>query len=245
MLFQKYTPDLNETDLAIYNFIIDDPEKINHMRIRDLAIATHTSTASILRLCKKFGCNGFSEFKVRLSLFLEEQKDILNYSQDRTMLMNFIDKTNDSRFQKLIDQAVEIIKNKKMLIVIGDGFSGIMARYASNYFSAMCIPTFCIDDPHNYPISYFEKDITKDIAIIALSVSGENHNVIQYLTCVELGKCPIISITNTSQNQIAQLSTINIPYFINKENVRFADITSQVPALFIIELLAKKLHTIK
>ncbi|MDH6363885.1 DNA-binding MurR/RpiR family transcriptional regulator [Enterococcus sp. PF1-24] len=52
----------------------------------------------------------------------------------------------------------------------------------------------------------------------------------------------IISITNSSNSTIAKLSDVNIPYYVSREELDGADITSQVPALFTIEYLAKEVR---
>ncbi len=36
------------------------------MKIRELAEEVHVSTTTILRFCKKVGCEGYSEFRLKL-----------------------------------------------------------------------------------------------------------------------------------------------------------------------------------
>ena len=52
MLFLADTPDLNETDLAIYQRVTNHFADIEHVSIRQLAAESNTSTASVLRFCK-------------------------------------------------------------------------------------------------------------------------------------------------------------------------------------------------
>lgn len=54
--------ELNDTELDIYNYIVANLDKVVYMRIRDLATEAHVSTTTILRFCRKFGCNGFRSF---------------------------------------------------------------------------------------------------------------------------------------------------------------------------------------
>ncbi|MFR8961359.1 MAG: MurR/RpiR family transcriptional regulator, partial [Enterococcus faecalis] len=47
----------------------------------------------------------------------------------------------------------------------------------------------------------------------------------------------------SEKSTIAQLSTVTIPYYITTEKSSIADVTSQLPALFLIEKLAKTVST--
>ena len=73
----------NELETSIYNYITQNSEKVVYMRIRELADETHVSTASILRFCRKVNCEGFSEFKVKLKMHLENnQKTIIKSAKN-------------------------------------------------------------------------------------------------------------------------------------------------------------------
>lgn len=65
----------NELETSIYNYISQNLEKVAYMRIRELADETHVSSATILRFCRKLNCEGFSEFKVKLKMYLEKTKE--------------------------------------------------------------------------------------------------------------------------------------------------------------------------
>ena len=66
MLFLLEEVELKPTEMAIYNYINANLDKVIYMRIRELADATYVSTTTILRFCKKFGCQGYADFKSQL-----------------------------------------------------------------------------------------------------------------------------------------------------------------------------------
>ena len=68
---------LNETEVHIYNYVLNNKEKVLDESIRELAHDAHVSTATIVRFCKKLGCEGFLELKYKLkeSLTEEEHKE--------------------------------------------------------------------------------------------------------------------------------------------------------------------------
>ena len=237
MLFLDYQPDLNETDIEVYKAIISDVNAVASMSIRELAEKSHTSTASVLRFCKKFRCTGFSEFKIYLSAYLEslkEEKEVktLDFESE---LLNFLARTQDKFFEDKFDEAVHLLMEKELIIFIGVGSSNVVAEYFSSLFN-MAIR---IEDPSNYPINYLSTELAKKMCIVALSVSGETTEIIQYLNHLNLSESSVIGITSSSNSTLSKLADIAITYNISLEKINEADITTQIPAMYIIEKLAK------
>ncbi|MGM0217738.1 hypothetical protein IGI43_000836 [Enterococcus sp. AZ126] len=129
-----------------------------------------------------------------------------------------------------------------MVIFIGIGTSNIVAEYGALYFSSLFNMAIRIEDPNNYPINYLSSTLAKKMCIIALSVSGETNEIITYLNHLNLSDSSIISVTNNSKSTIARLADINIPYYISIEKIDQSDVTTQIPAIFIIEKLAKEVR---
>ena len=65
----KAAQTLTERETDIRNYFLEHPELIMNMSCHDLGQATFTSAATVTRFCKKFGCKGYPEFKLR---FLNE-----------------------------------------------------------------------------------------------------------------------------------------------------------------------------
>lgn len=65
---------LNELEMQVYHFVIKNRESVMYMTIRELADAAQVSTTTILRFCRKMQCEGYSEFRIRFKLYLEQEK---------------------------------------------------------------------------------------------------------------------------------------------------------------------------
>lgn len=65
---------LNETEAYVYNCVVKNTKKVLNESIRELANDTHVSTATVMRFCKKMGCEGFTELKYRLKESEEMQE---------------------------------------------------------------------------------------------------------------------------------------------------------------------------
>ena len=54
-------------DLAIVNYVLENPKSVTDMTVGELAKATFTSPSSVVRLCKKLGMKGYADFRIKLA----------------------------------------------------------------------------------------------------------------------------------------------------------------------------------
>lgn len=230
---QKY----NNTEISIYKYIVSNNEKIQYMTIRELAHELHLSTSTILRFCNKNGFDGYSEFKKALS----EEIAALNSHpplDDLQELSSFFMRTNSNAFERKIFQATEILKKADLVVFVGMGSSGALAKYGSRYFSNMGKFSIGLEDPY-YPVETYD---CKNTAVIALSESGETKELIEIIRQFQKKDCKILSITNSAISTLAKISNWNFSYNLNQQRINGGyNATTQVPALFIIEMLAKRM----
>lgn len=206
------------------------------MRIRELAEETHVSTATILRFCKKIGCEGFSEFKTKLKLEQKKEKNPIKSSHHA--MLEFFERTLTNDQDESIHQAAALVKQADNIIFIGNGSSGILAEYGARYFSGLGKFSMYIKD-FSYPI---HSKLHKNSVTIALSVSGENRFTIEQLNRLKQEGSQVISITNNKLTTVAKISDINIAYYLTEEYYQYTNITTQVPVVFIIESIAREIH---
>ena len=213
---------LNNLELSLYEYIMKNSKKVIYMRIRELAEEAHVSTTTILRFCKKLNCEGFSEFKVKFKMYIEEN-NIKKVNDDTSEIINFLKNIEGSDLDNRF---------------LGIGSSGILCKYAARYFSSIGKFTVHIDDP------FFPKNFKcyGESLIIALSVSGETPTTIENITRFKKENCTIASITNTENCTIAKISDLNLPYYVQQVKVNYSDITTQIPVLYMIERIGKKLY---
>lgn len=230
---QKY----NETDIRIYKYIISNIDKIQYMTIRELAKELYVSTSTILRFCTKNNFDGYSEFKDALKRELTLQN---NYPpmEDLQELSAFFARANSSAFEEKLLFAVDVIRKADLTIFIGIGSSGTLAKYGARYFSNMGHFAVGLEDAL-YPIESFH---WKNTVVIAFSESGETEKLIEAINQFKQKKCCVLSITNSPLSTLAKLSDWNFSYNLNPRRINGGyNGTTQVPVLFIIEALAKRI----
>lgn len=227
----------NDGDMLIYNYIMKNSQKIPYMTIRELADAVYVSTSTIMRFCKKLDYEGYSEFRVQFKIYLEENKENRPI-EDVSEIINYFDSINNSEFEKNIASVSEVVRQSKQVIFVGVGTSGILGKYGARYFSNIGKFSHYIDDPF-YP-NFGE--VYDDAVVIMLSVSGETKQTINLANHFLEHKCKLVSITNSANSTLAKMSDYNISYYItNKKTKKEYDITTQIPVIFIMESIARRI----
>ncbi len=227
----------NETDMILYRYVCANMEKIQYMTIRELAKETHVSTSTILRFCNKNHFEGYSEFKEALKqeIFSRETQQPM---EDLQELSDFFVRANSSAFEEKLLYAIDAIRKAEMTILIGMGSSGTLAKYGARYFSNMGHFAVGLEDAF-YPIPSFQ---WKNTVVLALSESGETERLIEAVHQFKQKKCRILSITNLSSSTLAKMSDWNFSYHLERKRVNGGyNGTTQIPVIFIIEALAKRI----
>lgn len=228
--------NLNELELSVYEYVIQHKTTVPYMRRRELADEAHVSTTTVLRFCKKMGCDGYNEFKYKLKESVG-QKTGEQIPEDTSEIKAFFERIEGTRFQEKLEKAAAMIARADRVIVVGIGNCGYIGEYAARYFTNLGKFSLYISDAF-YPINMVDADYT--VAIV-LSVSGETVQILESIQGFKKSGCSVITITNSEQSMAAKLSDLNISYYITmRRGELMVDYTSQVPAVYLVECLAKK-----
>ena len=108
MFTHEMIKSFNQLEMDVYNYIISNEEKVVYMKVRELAEEVHVSTTTILRFCKKVGCEGYSEFRLKLKqeVSSKEQKKI---NMDLTAVKDFFERVQTQAFAENIQEAVKLL----------------------------------------------------------------------------------------------------------------------------------------
>lgn len=237
MFDYKMIQSFNELETLVYTYIMKHKEEIKYMTIRELSEAVHVSTSTILRFCKKCGCDGYSEFRIKYKMYLKggKKKPAVDGMDE---ILHFFQSTQTEEFKQILADIELIINEADSIIFIGIGTSGVLGKYGARYFSNLDKFSQCIEDPY-YPISRDQKNTV----VIALSVSGETREVLELVKRFREHNCHIVSITNKASCTLARLSDFNLSYYVMEELARDQyNVTTQVPVLYILETIGRSLR---
>lgn len=228
---------LNNLEMMVYQYVIKNRDKVMYMTIRELADAAGVSTTTVLRFCRKLQCAGYSEFRVRFKLYLE-QSDMPQALSGASEMLSFFRSVNNEEFEQQLDGIVEVILACERIIFVGAGTSGALAKYGARFFSNVGKFSNHIDDPY-FPVT---NDMAKNALAIVLSVSGETEEILRFAGQFSLHHCRVLSITSHEQSRLAKLADYNLSWHMTPMRINGVyDITTQIPVIYILESLGRKL----
>nr|WP_318384007.1 MurR/RpiR family transcriptional regulator [uncultured Enterobacter sp.] len=237
MFTHSAVASLNNLEMMVYNYVIKNRDKVMYMTIRELADAAGVSTTTVLRFCRKLHCEGYSEFRVRYKLYLE-QNEPQQANFGASEIISFFKSVNNDEFDSILDRAVDIILSSERIIFVGAGTSGSLAKYGARFFSNVGKFSNHIDDPY-FPVT---NDMAKNALAIVLSVSGETEEILRFASQFSLHNCKLMTITSHEHSRLAKLSDFNISWHVPQMRIAGVyDVTTQIPVIYILESLARKL----
>lgn len=228
---------LTATEADILCYCLQNTAEIEKLSIRQLAEKCHVSKSTIVRVCKKIGLSGFSEFKYQIQQQTETLFDNLFYQPIQSIQL-FLRKLYSPEYHHHIQKVAKNIAERPIIAFLGMGNSGAMALYGDRYFSNLGLFTIPITDPYKSLSSLKPFEST----LIVLSVSGETKQIIQQVQDAIQHYHPyVVSITNHYHSTLGLLSddvlNYELPTANHSRSGHYLDVTTQVPVILLLELL--------
>lgn len=219
-LFKKIqkSEGFTEGELSICSFILKNPEKIADMSTRELGIATFTSAATITRFCRKVGCSGYNDFKLK---FISEIKsinpsDLEEHSDlsERDNIISIIHKVSEVQKKAIEETKREI--SLEQLVRIGNileeteyidfyvyDINVHLAQYGCNqlFYCGKVANTYIATNEQQLLAL---RKLDKHLAIM-ISHTGENSRLIEVAKSLRKNKVKTIIITTDKDHALAQL----------------------------------------
>lgn len=225
---------LNETEAYVYNYVVKNTKKVLNESIRELANDTHVSTATIMRFCKKMGCEGLTELKYRL----KESEEMQETKEDNVadQFGFFIEKIKSSDYLDSIHRAAEIIKQSDLILTLGIGTTGDFAKYTSRLLSGVGYCCYGVDGAA-YPVQRVAEGHQE--VIIAFYERIQKKLLFEEIYRYKNKNYMIIMFSNNNMGSMEHLCDEVI--HVSDGSVMLGKIHSGIPMLYAIEKLAYEL----
>ena len=158
---------------------------------------------------------------------------------------------NDKDFLKIIQIIKKIKKNKRKIILVGNGGSAAMASHVSVDLTKMCkirAVNFneadlltCFANDYGYE-NWVQKAIAayadKGDLLICISSSGESKNIINGAKFAKKIGCKVVTLTGfDKKNKVRKIGHINL--WLNSKNYNLIEMTHHIWLLSIVDFIAK------
>lgn len=201
-LINKNYKQLNDNDLYIWKYITTHRKECEKLSIDELAERCHVSRTTILRFSKRVGLKGYAELKVYLRIDNQTSK----YQQTGVDLVyeKYTKYMNEIK-NKDLTNVIKLIANAKDGYVYSTG-------YIQNHVASELKRSFLFLDKLFFNIKSMNETyafvdiIDHQDVIVMISHSGENKQVLDFAKKLKAKSVPIIAITATKNNTLAQLA---------------------------------------
>lgn len=220
------------------------------LSVKELAQASRTSEASIIRFCKSVGCRGYREFALALSSTLGSmEEDSQNKYTDVQLgdsLDTIISNVSRNNFQSIedtlsvlnkeeVEKAVKAICEARKIDFYGVGASGLVCQDAYQKFMRINKRCAAYADSHSQltAAALLEPD---DVAIF-VSNSGNTVEILDTLYFARKSGAKTIAITRYSKSKLAR--EVDIVLHISSPEITFRSgaMGSRIAMLNIVDIL--------
>ena len=210
---RRYYSEMFLAEKKVADFILNRPHDVIKMNISELAAASDTSDATIIRVCKHIGYSGYYQMKLSLATEFGQQQ-VIDVNHIKTPPKDIVELFNT--YSAEIFQAAKNINMETMLkctdllakantvyFVAWGNTSAITIDFA-NRLSRCGIKTFTSDMPE-YLIRNIYFGSEEDV-LVGVSHSGTSIHVIQILELAKEKNMKTILITNTKESKAAEIA---------------------------------------
>lgn len=215
-------PSLGKAEKSAAKYLLENPETVSTMKIVEFADTCDISQATIVRLCKRLGYDGFTELKSKLTRELGSSEvgsplyPEIGDDKDFLSLANQIIQTATQAMQDTLSvldeesgsRAIEELVKAQKVFVYGLGDSGDVARAARHKFLRLGYES---QAPSDVDVQLLTANLLgeNDVAI-AISHSGKSKPIYNALKKAQEQGATSICLTNAPESPITKVSDIEL-----------------------------------
>lgn len=237
---QKYNSSLTDIDKKITKYLLANKTSIRDKTIIELSEAIQVSPASITRFCKKIDFNTFQQMKFSLiGAGTENKKSDHTFETVYNYYQTIIKSTQQFFSEEQTNRIVKLISSKNKVLFCGIGNSGLIAHEFNSRIYRMGISSESVTDAHDLLMK--SSLLQENDLIVCFSNSGKTKPVIDAAKIAKNNKATVIVVTNFEQTVLTKFAdeVILISSYRYIDDPNF--INSQLPGLFLLDLLTYKL----
>lgn len=219
---QEHQEAFSKSELKIAQFILDQPQEVLEMTAQQLARAADSSSAAVIRLCKRLKVYGFPQLKIELSADLSggelnrkiqpevRENEEISSIKERLLLntQHSLAETVNELDDSQISQLSQLIARSKRLLVLGIAASNLVAQDIAQKWGNVGTIVFAFNNVNDL-LPIIANAGAEDILWV-VDNSGETPEVVQAAQIAKERKVPIITMTKRGSSTISELGDIEI-----------------------------------
>ena len=219
---QEQQEAFSKSELKIAQFILDQPQDVLEMTAQQLARAADSSSAAVIRLCKRLKVYGFPQLKIELSADLSggelsrkiqpevRENEEISSIQERLLVntQNSLAETVEEIDDDQIHQLSQIVARSRRLLVLGIGVSNLVAQDIAQKWGSVGTIVIAFNNVNDLLPIVANAGIEDSLWVV--DNSGEAPEAIYAAQIAKERKVPIITMTKKGSNTISELGDVEI-----------------------------------
>lgn len=244
-IFNDFTP----VEQKVAEFILENPSEVPAMSIKELAVASKSSDASVMRFCKALGFSGYRSFIVGLTLAIADNEEDAGIYTDirpgdsvKSVVRNIFRNerqalTDTENILKTteVEKAVAILGSSEAVHFFGIGASGLVCLDAVQKFRRIGVSSYAHTDFHDQLTSAALLG-SKD-ACVLLTYSGKTKEIQLILKLLKAQNCKIIAVTQLRKINLLKGADVYLNVLTREVTMRSGATSSRIAMLSIVDIL--------
>ena len=244
-IFNDFTP----VEQKVAEFILENPSKVPAMSIKELAVASKSSDASVMRFCKALGFSGYRSFIVGLTLAIADNEEDAGLYTDirpgdsvKSVVRNIFRNerqalTDTENILKTteVEKAVAILGSSEAVHFFGIGASGLVCLDAVQKFRRIGVSSYAHTDFHDQLTSAALLG-SKD-ACVLFTYSGKTKEIQLILKLLKAQNCKIIAVTKLRKTNLLKGADVYLNVLTREVTMRSGATGSRIAMLSIVDIL--------
>lgn len=239
-----------KAEKKVADYILQNPRGVLFMSITDLAEACQVGDTSVFRFCKSMELKGYQEFKMVLSLSLNEnEKETGRFSGDIGLDDTFhelaqkvlntnvhaLTETHSLLDEEVFNQAIDWLHEARKIYFFGVGASVSTALKAANKFLRIEPKVYCIQDSHMQAM--VASTMNHDEVAVVFSYSGATRDTIHVAQLAKQAGAKVICITRFSKSPLTAYADLTLLSGANEGPLQEGSTSGEISQLFLIDLM--------
>ncbi|SHJ29964.1 MurR/RpiR family transcriptional regulator [Propionispora hippei] len=213
--------ELFEAEKRVADYILAQPEQVIDMTVSELAELSAASNATIIRFCKKCGCQGFQHLKIRIareSAVVQEKQPSGTIHMDdleqslHNIVVNKCEEIKQTLYNIPLEEVrtmVDRIKESRFVLFAALGNTIPVALDGAYKLNQLGITALC--SPIWESQMAMAHTLTAEDVVIAISASGESKKLLTLVDRAQERGAAVLAITNYAKSSLA----LRCPYHIH------------------------------
>jgi RpiR family glv operon transcriptional regulator len=237
----EHFQELNPNERQVLTKVLEDKVAYNHLTIDTFAEKCLVSKSFIIRLCKKLGFTGYSEFKFQLKT--EMELSVAQLSTQALFELAQQDLLETQRYLQLtnVQELCRLLKAATQIYTYGTGYGQktILEDFKRGLISSQRTVTAL---PTSVELRLNTAIMKRNDLLFIVSMSGQVDSIMNELIRLKEKGVIIVSVTEFTANPLASIATLQF-YLqstpIANPSAPSNPYVSYAPLCFLLDLIAK------